>query len=818
MRAQRPALVATLVVSQLMATGCRLREPNSFKACDDGCYATIATQVEYPDVQQCSAADAGWAAVAPLTLANAQQLEYWDLTLEQTVQIALAQSKVIRDLGGAVLRTPGAVETYWDPAVVETDPRFGVDAALSAFDAELTASAFGEKNDRALNNEFFGGGTRILTQDAAVMQAQLAKRNALGTQFAMRHYVDYDANNAPSNRFPSVWNTRLETEFRHPLMQGAGATFNRIAGPSNVPGLYTGVLIARVNSDVELTDFELAVRDLVSNVENAYWDLYFSYRDLDAKIAARDSSLTTWRSVHANYESRRKGGEADKEAQAREQFYRFQEEVQNALAGRLVDGTSVNNGSSGGTFRGGGGVHVAERRLRMLVGLPPSDGRLIRTADEPVTAPIQFDWSEITREALVRRVELRRQRWMTRRYELEHIASKNFLLPRLDTVGRYRWRGFGDDLLRSDSDGRGQFDNAYDDLTTGDFQEWQVGVELNMPLGYRRGAAAVKNAELLLCRARAILEEQEHLVLHDAASAVAEFDRAVALLDTTANRLDAARNQSAAVAASYESDNSPLDLLLEAHRRLADAESRQYQALAEYAIAIKNVHYAKGTLLEYDGVTLSESGWPAKAYADASERERLRGKPLPLNYASARAPVVSAGAHDQQPLSQTYFPAATPTEAAPSQSAPESAPAEPVAVGSPATESPVAAAATDAVVEANEPAPVQFDFPAELPFSYSTDFTTPAASPAPVVPAPYDFPAELSFSTDMVKPTVPSAPTVYDFPAELPSFVPVISQNGISAGESATMRSSFTPPAAPAPSPNKSAIDVAAALEAAANR
>jgi outer membrane protein TolC len=669
--------IATACWLLLAVAGCRCRDQSAFKAsCGDDCYTTIASQVEYPVVEPCSAVvDEGWAAVEPVTLTSSGELQYWDMTLEETVQIALAQSKVIRDLGGAVIRTPAAIETHWDPAVVETDPRFGMDAALAAFDAELSASVFGEKNDRAINNQFFGGGTRLLDQDLMVAQAQLAKKAATGSQFAFRHYIDYDSNNAPGNIFPSAYNTNFETEVRQPLLQGAGIQFNRIAGASEIPGLYTGVLVARANTDVELADFEIAVRDLVSNVENAYWDLYFAYRDLDAKIAARDASLTTWRRINALFNTKRRGGEPEKEAQAREQFYRFQEDVQNALSGRLVDGTMVNNGSSGGTFRGAGGVQVCERRLRMLIGLPPSDGRLIRTADEPITAPVHFDWSEITRESLVRRVELRRQRYVTRRYELELIASRNYLLPRLDAVGRYRWRGFGDDLLHSDSTGRPRFDNAYMDLTSGDFQEWQLGLELNVPIGYRREFAAVRNAELLLTRSRAVLKEAEHLVLHDSASSVAEFDRTVVLAQTTAARLDAARTQLAAVQAAYENEKAPLDLLLEAQRLLADAESRHFRSLAEYAVAIKNVHFSKGTLLDYDGVMLSESGWPQKAYSDAAKREASRGKPRPLNYASASAPLVSQGGYDQHPLDQEVIPLGEPMdemiiEAAPGEAAP----------------------------------------------------------------------------------------------------------------------------------------------------
>ncbi len=41
----------------------------------------------------------------------------------------------------------------------------------------------------------------------------------------------------------------------------------------------------------------------------------------------------------------------EKENPAREQYYRFQAQVIEALTGREVDGTRTNNGSSGGTFR-----------------------------------------------------------------------------------------------------------------------------------------------------------------------------------------------------------------------------------------------------------------------------------------------------------------------------------------------------------------------------------------------------------------------------------------------------------------------------------
>ena len=146
----------------------------------------------------------------------------------------------------------------------------------------------------------------------------------------------------------------------------------------------------------------------------------------------------------------------------------------------------------------------------------------------------------------------------------------------------------------------------------------------------------------------------------------------------------------AASTAAFEADKVPLDLLLDSQRRLADAQSRHFRSMAEYAVAIKNVHYAKGTLLEYDGVFLSEGGWPRQAYRDAARRENLRGKRRPLNYSSAHAPRVSRGEYKQHV--DPKIPYAKPLEAPP-------VPGESAVVGdgvsvaySTATDSPMAAA------------------------------------------------------------------------------------------------------------------------------
>jgi hypothetical protein len=336
----------------------------------------------------------------------------------------------------------------------------------------------------------------------------------------------------------------------------------------------------------------------------------------------------------------------DKEAQAREQFFRLEEEVQNALAGRVQDRIRTT------TFRGTGGIHAAERRLRLLLGVPINDRRLIRPTGEPLVAKVVFNWHEVLPEALTRRAELRRQKWQIQRDELRVLASRNFLLPRVDAVGRYRFRGLGHDLINPTR--QGMFDNAFQDLTSGDYQEWQLGLEVSVPIGYRKAHSAIRHAELSLARDRAILEQQEKDIVHDLIAAIAEIDRAYLTSQTNYNRRLAAQDQlnvleSNYVGADQRDKTRLLDRLMDAQRRLTDAEAKYYRSLIEYTLAVKNVHFQKGSLLVYNQVYLSEGPWPGAAYSDAMERDSNRYDPIPIiNYIFSRPWPVSRGEFPQR--------------------------------------------------------------------------------------------------------------------------------------------------------------------------
>lgn len=588
-------------------------------------YKPFVQQIEYPDAETAIPMHSPESFAAPPTLANYQDLEPWMLSLDEAIRTALQNSEVMRDLGGRVLTTPQTVATTYDPALQETNPQAGVEAALSQFDAQVAAGLTFARNENKFNNLFFGGGVAALAQNTGDLNLGVSKTAATGTQFAMRNIINYDRNNSPINRFHSVYNQLLQAEVRHPLLQGAGVEFNRIAGPSRIPGVYNGVLVARINNDITLAQFETGVRDLLVEVEQSYWRLFQAYRELDNRQRAREATGKIW----DRYNQRWLGGQDPplNEAQTRRQSYVFQQQVENAL-------TSVFN---------------RERNLRRLMGLGPADGRVIRPITPPTTARVLFDWHGSLTAAMERRVELRQQRWLVRRRELEAVASRNYAKARLDFIGQYGWKGFGDDLFGNRGTPEG---SAFADLFGGDLQDWRMGLELTAPLGNRIGYVAVRNAQLQLARERAVLRDQEQLVSHQLAAAVAEMERSLANVRSAANSRDAAASEVRLWGLRVDAGKEEVFQLLDAQQRLADAESSLLNAVTDYNLALLDVEYRRGTLLSYMEVSLSEGGWSNAAHVSAAKQMR-RFTPRVIHPIPADQIKVSNGAYPQQRMITT---------------------------------------------------------------------------------------------------------------------------------------------------------------------
>ncbi len=626
----------TGIITIAALTGCQPQQPIFLhpRGNVESQYIAEQTKIDYPDTAVPSL-DEVCKTLAPLTLDNQDPEKEWLLTLDEVRQMALENGKILRQLSGVnfssagvngmptlLLSSPNAALTVWDPALIETNPQTGVQAALSAYDAIWSSTiswqseGTPQNRDSTLSPSYYGNAA-----EAGTFQTTLSKTVATGGNVYMGTGAGYDWSDAEYRQYSSVWTSYVEAGFTQPLFRGAGVDFNRIAGPNASIGSNNGVVIARINTDMALADFEMGVRNTLQDIEETYWNLYYAYRSLSASGAGLDAALESWRTVKAEFDVGHAQGTAQNMAQAEQNYQRFKVSVQEAQSN----------------------LYKNEQLLRYMIGIAPTDGRLIKPVDEPTIARVQYNWDEIVAEGLARSPELRKQKWNIKKYELQLIAQRNYLLPQIDLEGRYRFHGMGKDLLDSNN----TKSNAIGDLTEGNWQNWGLGVTASVPIGFRREMAAVRNAELMLSRERAILQEQELELVHNLSDNYRDLDRTYRLIEDYLSVLRAARKEFRAVSASFDVGKTTLFEVLQAQQKLAEAETSYYRMVVDYNLSIVNLNFRKGSLLEYNGVTLSEGPWNTKAYFDALRRARERDAGHYLNYGFTEPQVVSRGTYPQ---------------------------------------------------------------------------------------------------------------------------------------------------------------------------
>jgi hypothetical protein len=228
------------------------------------------------------------------------------------------------------------------------------------------------RDENIQNNLFLSGGLppgETLVDENAAFNARLEKTLSTGGQVALTHDWNYSSNNSLARLFPSAYDGSVGVEFRQPLWAGSGTQFTSIAGPigqinERVTGVNQGIVIARINRNISLDDFEIDVRKQLYDIVNVYWDLYLAYHEYEEYLASRARA-----------------------------------EV--ALSA----------------------VWETEARLRRLMGLPTNDGRLIKPCDDPTTDAVQAEWQQYLCNALVMRNELRNDSTLLRVTRLTASAT-----------------------------------------------------------------------------------------------------------------------------------------------------------------------------------------------------------------------------------------------------------------------------------------------------------------------------------------------------------------------------------------------------------
>jgi outer membrane protein TolC len=494
-----------------------------------------------------------------------------------------------------------------DPAIVGAD----IEASLAKFDARWNTSMSWTNTDRpvgtALDTFQAGATLNAIRTEAAQFQTQLIKPLPTGGTAGITFTTPYSFTNLPSRTNPS-YTPALQFGFEQPLLQGWGVEINQLRAshpgssifPFNTGGRVEGILITRIRFDQERAEFERTVNQMLLNVELAYWTLYGRYWTLYSREQALRQSFEAWRINKARFETG-KIAIAELE-QTRGQYEQFRSQRLTAL----------------------GDVLEGERNLRALLGLPPSDCKRLVPADAPTLAQYKPDWCSAQQEALALRPELVLARQELKFRQLDLISQKNLLLPDLRLTSTYDLNNIGSRLDGPDAQ------NAFRNLSSNHFNNWNIGLSAQVTLGYRDANSAVRVARLNLMRTYITLNDQE---LKTTQYLVQQYRHLFEFYDQIAVQRSNREAQAKQLDARYKeflAGRGTLDFLLEAQRNWADALAAEYGFIVQYNQALANWQWAKGTLLQHDGVVIGEGPLPCCAQMKAVDHTRERTRALVL--------------------------------------------------------------------------------------------------------------------------------------------------------------------------------------------
>ena len=415
----------------------------------------------------------------PKTVKNYEvDRESYYLTLDQAIELALRNAEVIRVLQGTTAGSTG--QTVYDPAIQNT----AIDVERARFDPNLNAGVDLSRNENP------SAGFDPTNPGGAIIEGSDVTRSNLSAGLSQTKVtggtLSVNANASPTNTAPNAFSplnpqtpTSLAFSYNQPLLRGRGLDVN-----------LAPVVIARINTERSLYQLKGGVQELVRSVINGYWQLVAAR----VRLWALEQQVEQLDTAFKFFDTRFQVGSADlgDTAQAQVSLSQFRANLITARA-EILD---------------------REAALFNVFGLPPRpDVRLI-----PTTAPsrirIDVDWEDLVTTASNNRPDIIQRKLDIHADEQRLRVACNRTLPQLDAVGLVRMNGLG-----------GQAPNG--NVTTSDFLQFndmQVGLSLQTPLGQRSARAQLRQDQLSLARDQALLRQDLHAVTHELAASLRNLE------------------------------------------------------------------------------------------------------------------------------------------------------------------------------------------------------------------------------------------------------------------------------------------------------
>lgn len=473
-----------------------------------------------------------------------------------------------------------------------------LESARGAFDTRLAASTAFERAKNPLTNSIFSTGDSTIKNRVLTNSARLEKPlTRFGTILSGEFSNSFQTTNDPFNSFRRSFQPSLNFSVTQPIFKGRKFDDSR-----------RRIEIAKKNLNLTDQQFRQRTIEIIAEVQRNYWDLAFALKDLQVQQdAARDTKSqleTTQRKVE-------QGSTAPIETVSLEnQIAQFESSV----------------------FRSLENVTRAQNALKNLIATDENanlwNEAILPTDDINLEIPA-VELKEAIETAFSNRLEIKQNDISRAINEINRRFYKEQTKPQIDLTLGYAMNGFagtpnnfgfnfGDPNLTArvnelsalaelpplpvptpagiPANLNGSFGKSLTNLFRQDFNAFQFGVTINLPLENRTAKAELgKN----LVEAEKLDIEKRRISQNIAA----EVRNAVRSLQTLELRLQAAQTSRNTAEQEYESErrkynsgyeNSSLFVLLEKQKNLTTAKASEVQIRLEINKAIAEFERAVG--------------------------------------------------------------------------------------------------------------------------------------------------------------------------------------------------------------------------------
>jgi outer membrane protein TolC len=240
-------------------------------------------------------------------------------------------------------------------------------------------------------------------------------------------------------------------------------------------------------------------------------------------------------------------------------------------------------------------AELAERdaadQLRLTLHLPPET--VLELPDTPWTDVPDPSEKEALEVALRRRPDLAKARTSLRTAEFNEEISRNLALPALSLEGSAGVTGTAT-----------EYGNAIDDMGTGKYQNWAVGLRLSVPLGNSAARADVAAARLKASQARvgvAVLEEAAGLEIRTALRALETRRKQE---EVSRKGVSVAETRLASYIKRGKLGLTTTKFVLDAEANLTQARETLSAARADFQSALTSLWKSTGELLDRHSVRI----------------------------------------------------------------------------------------------------------------------------------------------------------------------------------------------------------------------